>query len=104
MIDETPKTDGVVKFDIPDVICECITIAKVTLRLYAIDPSRGGGFVHVMNPTWDEDGIDWSNAPESSGPPLVKIGPAANETWIEADVTGYDCSSVAIRLDLESSH
>ena len=58
------------------------------MRLYVTDPSRSGGFVHVMNPTWDEEEVDWESAPESSGPPLEEIGRAVNKTWIEVDVTG----------------
>ena len=88
LINESPQMDGLIKWDLSEEICECVTIKKASLRLYVIDPSKGGGFVHVMNPSWDEGSISWSNAPESSGPPLVRIDRANNETWVEADVTG----------------
>ena len=88
LVDESPQTDGLIKWKLTEDICECVTIKKATLQLYVIDPSRGGGFVHIMNPTWEEDAVTWENAPESSGPPLERIGRAANETWIDVDVTG----------------
>jgi hypothetical protein len=95
------KSDGLIKWELSQEICECITIKKATLRLWVVDPSRAGGFVHVMNPTWDEDTVTWQNAPESSGPPLGKIGQALNETWVELDVTGLISNSdeqVAVRI------
>lgn len=88
LIDEFPKTDGLIKWKLTEEICECVSIKRVMLRLYVIDSSRGGGFVHVMNPTWEESSVTWSNSNESSGPPLVQIGQAINEKWVEADVTG----------------
>lgn len=88
VIDEMPKTDGLIKWELTDDVCECVTIKKVTLRLYVIDPARAGGFVHVMNPTWEEESVTWLNAPDSSGPPLEQIGSATDETWIDVDVTG----------------
>jgi len=101
VIAEEPQTDGIIKFELPDDICECVTIKKVTLRLYVTNPSRLGGFVHIMNPSWEESSISWSNTPESSGPPLVQIGEAVNESWVEADVTGLVSNSdehVAVRI------
>lgn len=91
IVDAFPKTDGLIKWKLTtDANCECVTIKKVTLRLYLVGPTVGGGLVHIVNPTWDEDEatITWQNAPESSGPPLGRIGPGANKTWIELDVTG----------------
>ena len=71
LIEDAPKMDGLIKWNLTEVICECVTIKSVKLRLYVVDPAPQGGFVHVMNPTWEEDSITWANAPESSGPPLV---------------------------------
>jgi hypothetical protein len=82
-----PPTDGVIKWTLPEDICECVTITKVILRLYALNSSEEGGFVHVMNPNWDEKSISWSDAPESSGSPLTQIGEIIADTWIDADVT-----------------
>ena len=88
IIDESPKTDGLIKWRLTNNICECTTIKKVTLQLYIVGPTGGDGFVHIMNPTWDENTVTWKNAPESSGPPLGRIGSYNNETWVDVDVTG----------------
>ncbi|KAL9187030.1 hypothetical protein ACHAXT_010750 [Thalassiosira profunda] len=99
---ENPKRDTVIRWDLTEEICECVTIKRVKLRLYVVNPSRAGGFVHVMNPTWAENSVTWRNAPESAGPPLAKIGQAPKDTWIEVDITGLVSQSdeqVAVRIE-----
>ena len=101
IISEVPRTDSVIRWELTEDVCECVTIKKVTLRLYVVNPGRLGGFVHVINPNWDESTISWSGAPDSSGPPLVQIGDARNGTWVDADVTGLISNSdeqVAVRI------
>lgn len=101
VISEVPQADSVIRWELSDDVCECVTIKKVTLRLYVVNPSRLGGFVHVINPNWDESTISWPDAPDSSGPAIVQIGDARNGTWVDADVTGLISSSdeqVAVRV------
>lgn len=101
-VDESPKTDGLVQFKLSDSVCECVTIKRATLKLYVINQSRSGGFVHVMNPYWKESETSWSNAPDASGPPLVQIGYALENDWIEVDVTELVNNSdeyVAMRIE-----
>lgn len=102
LIDDEPEYDGIIRWLLSDDICDCVSIKKVTLRLYVVDPSPSGGFVHVMNPNWDEGIVTWNSAPGSSGPPVTQIGRAYNETWIDIDVTGLVSISnehVAVRIE-----
>lgn len=88
MVDDAPKVDGLIRWKLSEDICECVTITKVTLRLYVLDPSPQGGYVHITNPNWFEESVTWYNANDSSGPPLANIGKVYNESWIDVDVTG----------------
>ncbi len=86
-----PIYNGYLKFEVAGLAG---VVLSAKLRLYVIDDSPDGGSVYSVshnyegtNASWDETGLNWSNAPAISGTPLNVAGPASPNTWVELDVT-----------------
>jgi Calcineurin-like phosphoesterase len=70
------------------------SIQSAKLRLYVANASNVGGSIYAVannynntSTPWVETGLNWSNAPALSGPPLHTVGAVAIGTWVEFDVT-----------------
>jgi len=68
-------------------------VARATLRLYVAEGSVDAGTVYETSVNyegsstpWDEQGIDWNNAPAAQGP-LADLGSVTTSTWVDVDVT-----------------
>jgi hypothetical protein len=63
------------------------TVTGAKLRLFVADPSNlGGQFRRVLNTTWSESTINWSNAPAAESTVLASVGAAPINTFVEVDV------------------
>lgn len=85
-----PEWRTYLKFDVAG-LSETVTSAK--LRLYVTDEgsldgsSVDGGTIYVVDNSWIETGVTWSNAPPISGSPLDSVDSITSGTWVEYDVT-----------------
>ena len=70
------------------------TVQSATLRLYVLNGTNATVSVHSaenmlsdMSTPWTNANLNWQNRPGFSTTPLSSLGPLANETWVEFDVT-----------------
>ncbi len=82
--DNSPVTNGLLRFTVSGVGTDVVTAA--TLRLYVTNPSPSGGSVsRVASQTWSEN-ITWNQAPAADAIPLATIGKATVNTWAQFNV------------------
>ena len=82
--DNSPVTNGLLRFTVSGVGTDVVTAA--TLRLYVTNPSPSGGSVsRVASQTWAEN-ITWNQAPAADAIPLATIGKATVNTWVQFNV------------------
>jgi methionine-rich copper-binding protein CopC len=79
------------------------SVSSATLRLYVTDGSSDGGSVYDVSTNWDEDDIDWDNAPSLRGDPLDSATDVIAGTWVEYDVTAEVDGNGAFAFALTSS-
>jgi PKD repeat protein len=83
-------------------ITGAVTDAK--LRLFVTDPSPDGGRIYLVNNSWTETGVNWTNAPAIGASPIASIGstPAANN-WVEVPLGSAITGDGTYSLELVSS-
>jgi hypothetical protein len=86
-VDESPAILSYMRFDLSSL--DYSTIDNVTLRIYA-NSSLGAGFEleQLTDNTWQEDTIDYANAP-APGQSITQSGPVSTNSWISIDLTSY---------------
>ena len=62
-------------------------VARAVIRLFVTDASDKGGDWYAVNPSWNETGLNWNNAPQPGGALLSSLGAVTANTWVEIDVT-----------------
>ena len=62
-------------------------VARAVLRLFVTDASTKGGDWYAVDPSWNESGLNWNNAPPIGGALLSSVGAVSANTWVEVDVT-----------------
>jgi hypothetical protein len=85
-------------------------VQSAKLRLFVTNPSDLAGQIYsvsnnYLNTTtpWVETGINWSNAPTIAGTPLSSVGAAAQNTWVEFDVTAAIAGNGAISFGMKAT-
>ena len=68
----TSAYNSYLRFVVSGVPSQSVIAAK--LRLYVTDASNSGGSLYLVDPTWTESGITWSNAPPIGGTPIATKG------------------------------
>ncbi|MFN2263559.1 MAG: DNRLRE domain-containing protein [Anaerolineales bacterium] len=87
-VDNSPITHFLIKFYVSGVNKRPVTSA--ILRLYNIDPStQGGDFYPVSDNSWQEETINWDNAPPAGTPALASLGSVSTTNWYEVDLTSF---------------
>jgi hypothetical protein len=82
--DNSPVTNGLLRFTVSGVGTDVVTAA--TLRLYVTNASPSGGSVsRVASQTWPEN-VTWNQAPAADAIPLATIGKATVNTWAQFNV------------------
>jgi len=83
-----PHEDVLLKFDLSSLETHDYKDASsAVLRLYAVNASPTGGLVHIASHNvWDEDHVQWANAP-MAGDAIATIGTIRPNEWVEVDVT-----------------
>jgi hypothetical protein len=80
----SPITRSYLRFNVGDIAG---SITKATLKLYTSTTSSTGYQVRsVSNTSWEENLINYSNAP-AFGPVVSSSGRFSSSTWVSADVT-----------------
>ncbi|MFQ5638143.1 MAG: DNRLRE domain-containing protein [bacterium] len=62
-------------------------VVSAKLRLYVEDPGPDGGAIYPSETAWDENSVNWSVAPQSSGAALAFLGAVSQGQIAEFDVT-----------------
>lgn len=88
-VDKSPNQKMLMKFTISGTSGKVITSAKI--RLYANNGStRTGGLVYgLKSNAWQEDSVNWNNAPEFDSNLLYKLGRVAKNSYVDVDVSDY---------------
>jgi RHS repeat-associated protein len=85
-VDNSPLKEFLIKFDVSGVGGQQVTNA--TLRLYNVNSSStGGDFYEVLDNSWQEESITWSNAPLAETTLLASLGSVSPGNWYEVDLT-----------------
>jgi len=86
-VDESPTILSYLRFDLSSL--DYNLIDNVTLRIYA-NSSLGAGFEieQLTDNTWQEDTIDYANAP-APGQSITQSGPVSTNSWVSIDLTSY---------------
>jgi hypothetical protein len=86
-VDESPMMLSYIRFDLSSL--DYNIIDNVTLRIYA-NSSLGAGFEieQLTDNTWQEDTIDYANAPVP-GQSITQSGPVSPNSWVTIDLTSY---------------
>ena len=97
-VDGSPIKDILLKFTVAGVGSRHVNSA--TLRLFCVDPSGSGGqFRRVLDTSWVENGVTWSNAPAADPTVFGSIGTVATGSWYTVSVpfvTGDGTYSVRV--------
>ena len=65
------------------------TVTNVKLRLYTVNSSPHGGNIHrILNNTWSENTVTWSNAPSVGSVALTSLPAVTAGKWIEVEIPG----------------
>ncbi len=85
-IDNSPVTQGLMRFTLSGVGTSVVTSAK--LRLYDVNSSNtGGSFYPAADNGWTESGVTWDTAPAADATAVATLGPVTSGTWYEVDLT-----------------
>lgn len=60
-----------------------LPVVEAKLRFYVTDGGSDGGTAYLVDNSWTERQITWTNAPPITGSPLGSAGPAVAGDWIE---------------------
>lgn len=87
LVDQAPDTESYLRFDLSSM--GFTTVTNATLRIYA-DSSLDTGFDvdQLSNNTWQENTIDYDNAP-TPGPTITQSGQVSANQWVSIDISGY---------------
>lgn len=88
------------------------SVQRALLRLFVVNRSRDGGEVFLVSNNfkdsgaqWDQDGLNWNNAPDLEGEALAAVGDVQKRGWVEYDVTaavdGNGTYSFALQNDIQ---
>lgn len=84
--DNDPIENFLLKFAVDGLGSE--EILRATLRIYNVnDSSKGGDIYRVMDTTWTEETVNWSNAPAPEPVMITSLGSVAIYTWVSIDLT-----------------
>lgn len=84
--DNSPIKNFLLKFNVTGVGNR--QIINATLRLYNVDASNKGGDFHaVADTSWNENLVNWNNAPDSDPAILSSLAAVAASQWYEVDFT-----------------
>jgi hypothetical protein len=84
-VDGSPVKDILLKFTVSGVGSRHVNSA--TLRLFCVDPSGAGGqFRRVLDTSWAENGVTWSNAPAAEPTVVGSLGTVAVGSWYTVSV------------------
>jgi len=82
-----PQDEALLKFDLSSLQTHDYKDAtSAILRIYAVNASPTGGLVHIAHNAWDEDYVQWTNAPAARDV-IATIGNIHPDEWVEVDVT-----------------
>jgi len=79
-------TDVLLKFDVSGVTAP-ILLAKLSFRIGTSTVAPRAVVRSVVNDSWSEASVTWSNAPAGSEPPIVTTGGISRDGSLSADVT-----------------
>ena len=100
--DNSPVTNGLLRFTVSGVGTDVVTAA--TLRLYVTNPSPSGGSVsRVASQTWPEN-VTWNQAPAADAVPLATIGKSSVNTWAQFNVRPLITGDGTYSVKLTSTH
>jgi len=76
-------TNAYLKFwvDLNVPVGQCLLEAQPTLRTFVKEPSTDSGSVYVAGNGWQENAINWNNAPPISDPALGTFGQVSDEQY-----------------------
>jgi len=84
--DNDPIEHFLVKFDVGGLGNS--DILRATLKLYNVnDSTKGGDLYRILDPTWIEETVNWSNAPAVEPALISSLGPVALNTWVSIDLS-----------------
>jgi hypothetical protein len=85
-VDNSPIKHFLLKFNVSGLNGKQVTSAK--LRLYNVDSaSKGGDFYAVSDNSWQEETLNWNNAPAALTSLLASLGSVSPNNWYEVDIT-----------------
>jgi hypothetical protein len=98
-VDGNPVKQAFLKFSISGLGDAAIT--GVRLRMYQVDASSTGGYVHAMSGIDWSESLTWNTRPSIDGSQVGSFGSVGSGTWYEADldrslVTGDGTIAIAI--------
>jgi hypothetical protein len=86
-VDESPTILSYIRFDLSSLSYDIIDHA--TLRIYANSNLTAGiGIDQLSDNTWQEDTINYANAP-APGQSITQSGPLSTNTWVSIDLSSY---------------
>jgi hypothetical protein len=85
-VDNSPIKHFLIKFDVSGLTGKQLVSAR--LRLYNVDSaSKGGDFYAVSDNSWQEETLNWNNAPAALTSLLGSLGSVSPNNWYEVDIT-----------------
>lgn len=101
-VDNSPVKHILLKFTVSGIGNRTVKGAK--LRLFAVDPSSGGGDVHrTPVASWTERTVVWKTAPAPDPATVASFGRVSRNTWYEVGVTPLIKVDGSVSLRLTSS-
>ena len=87
--EQSGTSDALLRFDLTSLKTHDYRDAKsAVLRLHALIATPSGGLIHMAtHNVWDENYVQWANAP-AAGNVLASIGNTHPNKWLDVDVTG----------------